>query len=112
MDILYCILTITLGFLTVWFKTRQIYQKYLVKIQKKAVYLIAKAEKEYTGIKAGNQRMEYVVNTLHKLLPDWLQGIITPAMIKQLVQSTFDYMDQFAMTQMDRLLKEDDNGEC
>ena len=100
--------TVTLAFaiLAGWFKTREIYQKYLAGIRKQAIACINRVEAEYADTtKQGGKKFSLVVEAIYSTIPDWLRFFISKEMVERIVQSTFDGMKDFANEQLDTQLK-------
>lgn len=55
-----------------------------------AYQLILKAEHMYQESSAGKQKMKWVVNQARKLLPGWLQVIVTDEVLQKIIQVWFD----------------------
>lgn len=85
-------------------KAKQV-QELIAQITAQAVVYIAEAEKDYKDTtRAGGKKFEQVVNKLYDLVPDALHGIITKEMIAEIVQSTFDEIQEYVRTQLDKKL--------
>lgn len=77
-------------------------QEAITEITAQAVVFIKEAEEEYKDIsKAGGVKFEQVVNRLYSLVPDTLKMIITRDMISEIVQSTFDQIEEYVKLQLD-----------
>lgn len=82
-------------------KAKQI-QETIANITAKTVIFIKEAEENYKDTtNAGGQKFEEVVTKLHDLIPDGLDKIITREMIEDIVQSTFDEIEQYVATKLD-----------
>lgn len=80
-------------------------QELIAQITAQAVVYIAEAEKDYKDTtQSGGKKFEQVVSKLYDLVPDALHGIITRAMIAEIVQSTFDEIQEYVRTQLDKKL--------
>lgn len=55
-----------------------------------AYQLILKAENMYQESSSGKQKMKWVVSQTRKLLPGWLQMIITDEVLQKIIQVWFD----------------------
>lgn len=104
MEILNTGLFLLIGFLAVYFKSRDLYNRYLASIQKRAVTYITEAESEYTGLKQGSKRMAFVVDALYEFLPSWIRVVFTKERLQEIAQDTFDEMEKFAMEFLDKKL--------
>lgn len=78
-------------------------QALIAQITAQAVVYIAEAEKDYKDTtQSGGKKFEQVVSKLYDLVPDALHGIITKEMIVQIVQSTFDEIQEYVRLQLDK----------
>lgn len=101
---------IVLGGLAIWFKTSEKAQKKAKEIQEtlaelaaNAVVLIKQAEEDYRDVtNAGGDKFNQVVEQLYSLVPDRLNRIIDREMIEDLVQSTFDQIEDYVKLQLDK----------
>lgn len=77
-------------------------QELIAQITAQAVVYIAEAEKDYKDTtQSGGKKFEQVVSKLYDLVPDALHGIITQEMISEIVQSTFDEIQEYVRLQLD-----------
>ena len=77
-------------------------QEIIAQITAQAVVYIKQAEEDYKdATKAGGKKFEQVVNKLYDLVPDALYSIITRDMISEIVQSTFDEIQEYVRLQLD-----------
>lgn len=77
-------------------------QELIAQITAQAVVYIAEAEKDYKDTtQSGGKKFEQVVSKLYDLVPDELHGIITKEMISEIVQSTFDEIQEYVRLQLD-----------
>lgn len=77
-------------------------QELIAQITAQAVVYIAEAEKDYKDTtQSGGKKFEQVVSKLYDLVPDALHGIITKEMISEIVQSTFDEIQEYVRLQLD-----------
>lgn len=77
-------------------------QELIAQITAQAVVYIAEAEKDYKDTtQSGGKKFEQVVNKLYNLVPDALHGIVTKEMISEIVQSTFDEIQEYVRLQLD-----------
>lgn len=101
---------IVLGALVIWFKTSEKAQKKAKEIQEvlaelgaQAIILIKQAEEDYKDVtNAGGDKFNQVVEQLYSLVPDGLNRIIDREMIEDLVQSTFDQIEEYVKLQLDK----------
>ena len=95
-SIIVTIITLGLGFLSAYFKTRN-------KLADKVNEGIANAEAEYADTtKAGGEKFEYVINFLYEYIPSVLKPIFSRNMLSTIVQSAFDQIEDYAMQQLDK----------
>lgn len=77
-------------------------QALIAQITAQAVVYIAEAEKDYKdSTQSGGKKFEQVVSKLYDLVPDALHGIVTKEMISEIVQSTFDEIQEYVRLQLD-----------
>lgn len=77
-------------------------QELIAQITAQAVVYIAEAEKDYKDTtQSGGKKFEQVVSKLYDLVPDALHGIITKETISEIVQSTFDEIQEYVRLQLD-----------
>lgn len=77
-------------------------QEAIAEITAKAVIYIKEAELEYKDTtNKGGEKFQLVVSRLHDLIPDGLDKIITEDMIGDIVQTTFDEIEEYLSTRMD-----------
>lgn len=116
-EILQWAVTIALGGLSLYLKyssktqtkAKQI-QESIAGITAQAVIFIKEAEEEYRDTtNAGGMKFNQVVNKLYDLVPDQLHGIITYEMIENIVQSTFDEIEEYVKLQLDDAIEKIDN---
>ena len=87
----------TLGAASIYYQTNTKISCYVAK-------LIDEAEHVYEDVsKSGGEKFEWVVTALYSMVPAVLKPFITRQVLENLVQSTFDAMEQYALTQMGRL---------
>lgn len=99
LQILIPILTIVFGALSAYLRTNE-------KLRSSSIRYIAEAEEMYKDItKAGGQKFAWVVDTLYNLVPVPLRILITRSCIEKIVQSTFDGIEAYAKTQLDKAVE-------
>ena len=77
-------------------------QELIAQITAQAVVYIAEAEKDYKDTtQSGGKKFEQVVSKLYDLVPNALHGIITKEIISEIVQSTFDEIQEYVRLQLD-----------
>lgn len=91
------ILWIVLGFFVSYFKTK-------TKLIDKAKDAINYAENEYKEAGQGGIKMKYCVNFLASLVPAPMKFIFNEKMIEEICQAVFDKIQEFATTQLDKLV--------
>lgn len=64
--------------------------KTLDQVRSDVYQLILKAEHTYKESSAGKQKMKWVVQEARKLLPDWMQAIITEEALQSIIQAWFN----------------------
>lgn len=62
----------------------------LDQIRENVYQLILKAEHKFMESSAGKQKMKWVIQEARKLLPGWLQLILSDAALERVVQAWFD----------------------
>lgn len=108
-NVLVTVVAITIGGLSLYLKTSAKAQAKAKEIQEtmalimgEAVVYIRKAEEDYKDTtKKGGEKFEEVVDKLYSLVPDALKPIITEDRIKDIVQSTFDEVENYVKLQLD-----------
>jgi hypothetical protein len=87
-------------------KAKQV-QETISNITAKAVIFIKEAEEKYKDTtNMGGTKFNEVVIKLHSLVPDPLKNIITKDMIADIVQSTFDEIEEYVQLQLDNAINE------
>lgn len=110
LEIIKSLLVLCCGGLALYFKFSTKAQTKAKKIQAtiseitaKAVIFIKEAEEDYKDTtNKGGEKFNQVVNKLHSLVPVQLQNIITYEMIENIVQNTFDEIEEYVKFQLDR----------
>lgn len=83
-------------------------QSVIADVTANAVIFIKQAEEEYKDVSnAGGVKFEQVVNRLYSLVPDTLKMIVTREMIAEIVQSTFDQIEEYVRLQLDNAINSD-----
>ena len=78
-------------------------QEVISEISARAVIYIREAEENYKDTtKAGGEKFAQVVDKLYALVPEGLNKIITREMIEEIVQSTFNEIEEYARTALDK----------
>jgi hypothetical protein len=97
--ILMPILTIAFGALSAYLRTNEM-------IRNSSIKYITEAEEMYKDVtKAGGQKFAWVVDTLYNLVPQPLRVLVTRKCIEKIVQSTFDGIEEYAKTQLDKAIE-------
>ena len=119
LQIIQLIITVVCGFLSYYFKTSATGAKRAAQIENTlntlslyASRYINKAEAKYINdYKSGETKFNYVVEKLVAMIPENLRGAIDEDEVKRLVQDSFDQLEAYAFSQIDKILsKEDDRG--
>lgn len=108
-NILVTLVAVVVGGLSLYFKTSakaqakaKEVQDVMAMIMGEVVVYIRKAEEDYKDTtNAGGKKFNEVVNKLWSLVPVSLRPIITRQMIKDIVQSTFDEVENYVKLQLD-----------
>lgn len=96
MEIIVPILTILLGALTAYLKANE-------KLRSSSIKYITEAEELYKDVsKSGGQKFSWVVDTLYSLVPVPLRIIITRSFVEKIVQSSFNSIEAYAKTQINK----------
>lgn len=97
--ILMPILTIAFGALSAYLKTNDM-------LRNSSIKYITEAEEMYKdATKAGGQKFAWVVDTLYNLVPPPLRVVVTKKCIEKIAQSTFDGIQEYAKTQLDKAIE-------
>ena len=110
MEFVEVVLICVLGALSLYFKHSEKAQTKarevevtLNQIKDNTADFIARAEKEYASVSnKGAEKFEYVVTGLYHMVPEALRPIITREMIGNIVQNTFDEIEEYAKMQLDK----------
>lgn len=98
-DVIMLILTIIFGGFSLYLKTR----KDLIDDAKDK---IIDAELKYKDtVCAGGEKFNWVVDTLHSYVPTPLKLIFTKELIATIVQRTFNTMEDYAKTQVEKVIE-------
>ena len=108
-NIFVTVVAIAIGGLSLYLKTSAKAQAKAKEVQEtmalimgEAVVYIRKAEEDYKdSTKKRGEKFEEVVDKLYSLVPDALKPIITEDRIKDIVQSTFDEVENYVKLQLD-----------
>lgn len=78
-------------------------QEVISEITARAVIYIREAEENYKDTtKAGGEKFAQVVDKLYDLVPEGLNKIISREMIEEIVQSTFNEIEEYARATLDK----------
>ena len=106
LTIIFNILFIVFGFLSIYLKTRT----HIIEIAQEK---ITEAEKEYASVmKAGSLKQQFVVDFIYDKIPAPMKIIFTKETIRGLVQHTFDAIQNYAMLQLDKIFNKDKKEEA
>lgn len=109
LEILQTIITLLVGGLALYFKfstkaqtkAKQV-QEVIADITASAVIYIREAEENFSDTtNAGGKKFGQVVTKLYDLVPEGLNKIITKEMIEEIVQSTFNEIEEYVKLQLD-----------
>lgn len=108
-NVLATLVAVVVGSLSLYFKASakaqakaKEVQDVMAMIMGEVVVYIRKAEEDYKDTtNAGGKKFNEVVNKLWSLVPVSLRPIITRQMIKDIVQSTFDEVENYVKLQLD-----------
>jgi hypothetical protein len=99
MQLIVPILTIVLGALSAYLRTNE-------RLRNSSIKYITEAEEMYKDVtKAGGQKFAWVVDTLYNLVPAPLKILVTKKCIEKIVQNTFDGIEAYAQTQLDKAIE-------
>ncbi len=102
--ILTTILWVVFGFLSLYIKQK-------TKLIEIAQATINTAEEHFTDVKCGGKRFQWVVEQLYNITPVPMRFIFTKEMIGTIVQKVFDYMQDFATKQLDKVFDKEKASE-
>lgn len=92
------VLTVIFGALAAYLKTNET-------ILNRSIKYIAEAEEMYKDVsKAGGQKFSWVVDSLYNMVPLPLRIVFTRKCVEQIVQVTFNSIEAYATTQIDKAL--------
>ena len=74
----------------IWMGYTYLKNRTLDEIRGDVYQLVLKAEHTYKESTSGKQKMKWVVSQARKLLPGWLQMIISEEMLEKIIQVWFD----------------------
>ena len=105
MENFYKVLQILMPFLTVALGALSVYLRTNEKLKSSSIRYITEAEEMYKDItKSGGQKFTWVVDTLYNLVPVPMRIIVTRHCIEKIVQNTFDGIEAYAKTQLDKAI--------
>lgn len=92
------VLMVLLGFVASYIKTKS-------NLISKAGDFINQAEEDYKSVaKAGNEKFNWVVETLYGYVPVPMRFVITKQFVSNAVQAVFDKMAEYATKQLDKIV--------
>lgn len=104
-EIIKTVLMFVFGGFALYVQYNKKVQEKIAEITAKAVVLIKEAEEIYKDTsKAGGTKKAWVVNQLYSLVPKPLNLIITKDMVDQMVESTFQEIENYAKKQLDKYM--------
>lgn len=74
----------------IWMGYAYLKNRTLDEIRGDVYQLVLKAEHTYRASASGKQKMKWVVSQARKLLPGWMQLIISEEMLQKIIQVWFD----------------------
>ena len=96
LELIVPLLTVIFGALSAYLRTNE-------KIKESSIKYITEAEEMYKDVsKAGGQKFNWVVDTLFNMVPRPLRIIFTKPCIEKIVQNTFNGIEVYAKTQIDK----------
>ena len=84
------IIAILIVISVIWMGYTYIKNRTLDEIRGDVYQLVLKAEHTYRLSSSGKQKMKWVVSQARKLLPGWMQLIISEEMLQKIIQVWFD----------------------
>jgi hypothetical protein len=99
LNLIFVILIIIGGFVINYFKTNS-------KFKDKIAALINFAESKFND---GEQKKEYVINTIYSIIPAVFKPILNKTIINMIVQSVFDSMAEYAKKKLDKTTNKVEN---
>lgn len=99
LNLIFVILMIIGGFIISYFKTNS-------KFKDKIAALINFAESKFID---GEQKKEYVINTIYSIIPAVFKPILNKTIINMIVQSVFDSMAEYAKKKLDKTTNKVEN---
>jgi hypothetical protein len=96
LELIIPLLTVIFGALSAYLRTNE-------KIMNSSIKYITEAEEMYKDVsKAGGQKFTWVVDTLYNMVPRPLRVVITKKCVEKMVQGTFNGIEAYAKTQIDK----------
>ncbi len=96
LELIIPLLTVIFGALSVYLRTNE-------KIMNSSIKYITEAEEMYKDVsKSGGQKFSWVVDTLYNMVPRPLRVVITKKFVEKIVQGTFNSIEAYAKTQIDK----------
>jgi hypothetical protein len=96
LELIIPLLTVIFGALSAYLRTNE-------KIMNSSIKYITEAEDMYKDVsKAGGQKFTWVVDTLYNMVPRPLRVVITKKCVEKMVQGTFNGIEAYAKTQIDK----------
>jgi hypothetical protein len=96
LELIIPLLTVIFGALSAYLRTNE-------KIMNSSIKYITEAEEMYKDVsKAGGQKFTWVVDTLYNMVPRLLRVVITKKCVEKMVQGTFNGIEAYAKTQIDK----------
>lgn len=96
LELIIPLLTVIFGALSAYLRTNE-------KIMNSSIKYITEAEEMYKDVsKSGGQKFTWVVDTLYNMVPRPLRVVITKKCVEKMVQGTFNGIEAYAKTQIDK----------
>lgn len=88
--VLFVVLTVLVFFLAVLGMYKYLKRKNIEEIRSDVYKLVLRAEHAYKESDSGKQKMKWVVSRARRLLPGWMQVIISEEALEKIIQIWFD----------------------
>ncbi len=88
--VLFIVLTVLVFFFVVLGMYKYLKRKNIEEIRSDVYKLVLRAEHVYKESDSGKQKMKWVVSQARRLLPGWLQVIISEEALEKIIQIWFD----------------------
>lgn len=103
LEVVRVLVFVLFGGLSIYLQYNKKLQQKIADITAQAIILIKEAEFVYKDTtKAGGTKFKYVVDKLYNLVPKTLRVVITRETVEDIVQRTFDAVEEYAREQLDK----------